>query len=144
MDFKETGGYIMAKYFTLEELTASETARKKGINNKPNEAIKVNLNILMEQLDKIREKFGSPIFVNSGYRCPELNKAVGGVKTSQHQLGVAADLTTRSKDLNRKLYDMIIKNFDYDQCIWESSGSSIWIHYSYVRPNRKLKFNIIK
>lgn len=144
MDFKETGGYIMAKYFTLEELTASETAKKKGIDNTPNDAVVNNLNILMEQLDKIRERYGKPIYINSGYRCPKLNAAVGGVKASQHQLGVAADLTTKSAAEDKKLYDLIVKNFDYDQCIFEKNKNSIWIHYSYVRPNRKLKFNIIK
>ena len=98
----------------------------------------------MEQLDKIRAKWGRPIYVNSGYRCPELNKAVGGVKTSQHQLGVAVDITTKDAKLDKQLYDMIVQNFDYDQCIWERSGSTVWIHYSYVRPNRKLKLSITK
>jgi uncharacterized protein YcbK (DUF882 family) len=134
----------MSQFFTLKELTYSGTALLKKINNTPNEAVKVNLEILMEQLDKIRAKWGRPIYVNSGYRCPELNKAVGGVKTSQHQLGVAADITTKNATLDKQLYDMIVQNFDYDQCIWEKSGSSVWIHYSYVRPNRKLKLSIIK
>lgn len=144
MDFKKAGGFVMARYFTLKELVYSDTAKKKGIDNTPNDAVVNNLNILMEQLDKIREKYGKPIYVNSGYRCPKLNAAVGGVKTSQHQLGVAVDLTTKSAAEDKKLYDLIVKNFDYDQCIWERSGSVVWIHYSYLRPNRKLKFNIVK
>ena len=134
----------MSQFFTLKELTYSGTALLKKINNVPNEAVKVNLEILMEQLDKIRDKWGRPIYVNSGYRCPELNKAVGGVKTSQHQLGVAVDITTKDAKLDKQLYDMIVQNFDYDQCIWERSGSTVWIHYSYVRPNRKLKLSITK
>ena len=134
----------MSQFFTLKELTYSGTALLKKINNVPNEAVKVNLEILMEQLDKIRAKWGRPIYVNSGYRCPELNKAVGGVKTSQHQLGVAVDITTKDAKLDKQLYDMIVQNFDYDQCIWERSGSTVWIHYSYVRPNRKLKLSITK
>ena len=134
----------MSKYFTLKELIRSDTANIKHISNIPNDAVKMNLEILMEQLDKIREKWGSPLYINSGYRCPALNAAVGGVKTSQHQLGVAVDITTRNSVKDKKLYDMIVKNFDYDQCIWEQSGKSVWIHYSYLRPNRKLKFNTIK
>ena len=132
----------MAKYFKLSEFTYSDTAKRKGINNTPNDAIINNLNTLMEQLDKIREKYGKPIYINSGYRCPMLNAAVKGVRTSQHQLGCAADITTRNIEEDKKLYKLIVDNFDFDQCIWENVGSSVWIHYSYVRPNRKLKFTI--
>ena len=133
----------MAKYFKLSELTYSDTAKKLGINNTPNKAIVSNLNILMEQLDKIREKYGKPIYDNSGYRCERLNTAVKGVANSSHMLGCAADLTTRNVAEDRKLYKLITENFDYDQCIWERTGSSVWIHYSYFRPNRKLQFSIV-
>lgn len=131
----------MAKYFTLKELTYSATAQLKGIDNTPNGAEQKNLEILLEQLDKIRAQYGKPIYINSGYRCPKLNKAVKGVNTSQHQLGIAADLDTRKgKAENQKLYDIIAKHFDYDQLLWENNGA--WIHYSYVRPNRHQKANI--
>ena len=133
----------MAKYFKLSELTYSDTAKARGIINTPNKAIESNLNILMEQLDKIREKWGKPIYVNSGYRCERLNTAVKGVSNSQHMLGCAADITTRNTAEDKKLYDLIVNNFDFDQCIWEQSGKSLWIHYSYLRPNRKQKFKII-
>lgn len=128
----------MGKYFTLNELIYSATAELKKIDNTPNGAIKKNLEILIEQLDKIREKWGKPIYINSGYRCPELNKVVKGVDSSQHQLGIAADLDTR-KGLaeNKKLYNLIVNNFQYDQVFFENKGA--WIHYSYVRPNRRLK-----
>lgn len=128
----------MGKYFTLNELIYSATAELKKIDNTPNGAIKKNLEILIEQLDKIREKWGKPIYINSGYRCPELNKAVKGVDSSQHLLGMAADLDTR-KGLaeNKKLYNLIVNNFQYDQVFLENKGA--WIHYSYVRPNRRLK-----
>lgn len=133
----------MAKYFTLKELTYSATAQLKGIDNTPNGAEQKNLEILLEQLDKIRAKYGKPIYIDSGYRCPKLNKAVKGVNTSQHQLGIAADLDTRKgKAENQKLYDIIAKYFDYDQLLWENNGA--WIHYSYVRPNRKMKANVIQ
>lgn len=128
----------MGKYFTVDELIYSDTAKARRIDNTPNGAIKKNLEILIEQLDKIREKWGKPIYINSGYRCEKLNKAVRGVETSQHQLGCAADLDTRlGKEENRKLYNMIIKEFDFDQVLGENNFS--WVHYSYVRPNRKYK-----
>lgn len=132
----------MAKYFKLSELTYSDTAKKLGINNTPNKAIVSNLNVLMEQLDKIRTLYGKPIYVNSGYRCERLNTAVKGVPNSSHMLGCAADLTTRNVAEDRKLYKLITENFDYDQCIFEEVGGSKWIHFSYFRPNRKLKFTI--
>ena len=133
----------MGKYFTLNELVKSDVAKKKFIDNTPNDAIKSNLEILIQQLDKIREKYGHPIYVNSGYRCPKLNKAVKGVSNSQHQLGCAADITTGSTEEDKKLYKLITENFDFDQAIWEKSGQTIWIHYSYLRPNRKQKFTAI-
>lgn len=133
----------MGKYFTLNELVKSNVAKKKFINNTPNKAIESNLNILMEQLDKIREKYGHPIYINSGFRCEKLNNAVKGVPNSQHMLGCAADITTGSTEEDKKLYKLITENFDYDQCLWEKSGSTVWIHYSYLRPNRKQKFTII-
>ena len=129
------------KYFTMNELTYSATANLKKIKNVPNGAVKKNLEILIEQLDKIREKYGKPIYINSGYRSPELNAAVKGVSTSQHQLGCAADLDTRKGRVeNQKLYDLIVKNFDFDQLFWENNGA--WIHFSYVRPNRKIKASV--
>ncbi len=119
------------KYFTIHELTHSDTAHQKGINNTPPPAIKVKLTSLINNLlDPIREAWGSPISVNSGYRCPVLNKAVGGVSTSQHQKGEAADITVGSPELNRQLFDLIAKgDFDFDQLIDESNYS--WVHISY-------------
>ena len=118
------------KYFTIHELTHSDTAHQKGINNTPPPAIKVKLTSLINNLlDPIREAWGSPISVNSGYRCPVLNKAVGGVSTSQHQKGEAADITVGSPELNRQLFDLIAKgDFDFDQLIDESNYS--WVHIS--------------
>ena len=119
------------KYFTIHELTQSDTAHQKGIDNTPPPAIKVKLTSLINNLlDPIREAWGSPISVNSGYRCPVLNKAVGGVSTSQHQKGEAADITVGSPELNRQLFDLIAKgDFDFDQLIDESDYS--WVHISY-------------
>lgn len=76
------------KYFTIEELCESETAEELGIDNTPTDQVKENLTFFTEKiLDPLRESWGSAIVVNSGYRCPELNKAVGGSETSVHPLG---------------------------------------------------------
>lgn len=120
------------KYFTVSELIRSDTAQQKGIDNTPPPAIKVKLTSLINNLlDPIREAWDGPISVNSGYRCPVLNKAVGGVLTSQHQKGEAADITVGSPELNQQLFDLIANgDFDFDQLIDESHYS--WIHISFA------------
>ena len=80
------------KYFSLNEFITSPTARRLGIDNMPTFEIVDNLNRLADYLDGIREKLGKSILINSGYRSPMLNKAVGGVANSQHLKGLAADI----------------------------------------------------
>ena len=123
------------KYFTIKELTRSETARCLGIDNTPPASAVKALHALVDNvLDPLREAWGGPIHVNSGYRCPELNKAVGGTPTSQHQRGEAADITVGSRTANRRLLALIKRlNLPYDQLIDEKGGR--WIHVSH-RPGR--------
>lgn len=129
------------KYFTIEELTRSTTATARGINNTPTPEIKANLERLVDKvLDGLREIYGKPITVNSGYRCPELNKAVGGSKTSDHVKGFAADLTGGSKQENEKIFNIIRDNFAWTQLINERDFS--WVHVSYDPSN--LKKQILK
>ena len=118
-------------YFTIPELTASEKARQFNIDNTPPVGVKIKLSSLIDNLlDPIREKWGKPITVNSGYRCPVLNAKISKVPTSQHIRGEAADITAGSPTQNRKLFDMIAGGgFDFDQLIDESGYS--WIHVSY-------------
>ena len=128
-------------YFTIEELCASDTARRRGIDNTPDAAKRQKLQTLIEQLlDPIRAAWGAPIVVNSGYRSPKLNAAVGGVSTSQHLRGVAADISVGTPAENKRLFDRIVSLRDegriaFDQLIWEkgSSAGPEWIHISY-RP----------
>lgn len=118
------------KYFTIEEMTKSSTATAKGIDNTPSKDIEDKLQKLIEAvLDLLREWYGKPIRVNSGYRCEALNEAIGGSKTSQHCLGEAADITAGSKEENKKLFEYIKDNLPFDQLINESDFS--WIHVSY-------------
>lgn len=129
------------KYFTIEELTRSATATTRGLDNTPTPEIKANLERLVDKvLDPLREKYGKPITVNSGYRCPELNKAVGGSKTSDHVKGFAADLTGGSKQENEKIFNIIRDNFAWTQLINERDFS--WVHVSYD-PNR-IKKQVLK
>lgn len=127
------------KYFTIAELSNSATAKKRGIDNTPTAAAVSNLTKLVDNvLDKLREAWGKPITVSSGYRCPALNTAVGGVKKSQHQNGQAADLVVGGKADNYKLFQLAIKlDLPFDQIIWEKSGSSTWVHISYTDTPRK-------
>lgn len=132
------------KYFTIEELCKSDVAKKSGIKNEPDARTKENLLALIENvLDPIRESWGMPIYVNSGYRCTKLNKAVGGVSNSQHLYGEAADIDTRKgKVMNQALFNAIRGRIQFDQLINENDFS--WVHVSYRRPNRNQVLNITK
>ena len=116
------------KFFTLPELLKSETAETKRISNVPSFAVVENLNKLCQLiLDPARAKLEAPIYVTSGYRCSELNVAVGGVGNSQHLTGCAADL--QYKDLQR-LFGILKDNPNVDQLLFERSKTSTWVHVS--------------
>lgn len=127
------------KNFTIPELTKSATASRRKIDNTPSAAVIANLTALVDNiLDPLREAWGAPIVVTSGYRCVRLNAAVGGVKTSQHTLGQAADIRTVSDKPadNKRLFDLIVKlGLPYDQLIDEYGYN--WVHVSYSSRNRR-------
>lgn len=127
------------KHFTIYELTKSATASRKGIDNTPDEgAIKNLIRLVDNILDPLREAWGAPIIVTSGYRCGRLNKAVGGAAKSQHQYGQAADIRTVSDkpEDNKKLFDLIRElKLPYDQLIDEYGYN--WVHVSYSSRNRR-------
>lgn len=124
----------MAEFFTKSELTRSDTARTLKIDNTPTPEASAALDALMwNVLDPIRRMWGKPIIVNSGYRCPKLNAAIGGSATSQHMKGEAADITAGDPTKNKELFDMIAQSaIPFDQLIDEKNYR--WIHVSY-RPN---------
>lgn len=134
----------MGKYFSIAELTKSSTAIKKKINNTPTKEIENNLNQLIDNiLDPLREAWGEPIIVGSGYRCEALNRAVGGAASSQHKLGQAADIHTKSDSAedNKKLFELIKQlKLPFDQLINEYNYN--WIHVSYSPRNRRQILNI--
>lgn len=107
----------LSENFTLEEFTRSDAASRLGIINEPGEKELAALRVLVSRtIQPLRDKLGVPIHVNSGYRCPELNKAVGGVPTSQHQKGEAADLSIDGK-ANDILEALENNNIPFDQAI---------------------------
>lgn len=135
------------KYFTIEELCQSETAEKLKINNTPDQEIIEHLELLIEcLLDPIREAWGSAIIVNSGYRCEELNKAVGGSKTSVHKLGWSADIRPKNGKMKefKEFIVEFIKTRIWDQCILERSGNTEWVHISLFNNSGKQRRQIFE
>ena len=126
-------------HFTIEELYASATAKAKGIDNKPAVQQLINLVYLTAYvLEPLRVAMGEPIPISSGYRCPRLNEAVGGVRNSQHMTGQAADLSIggdRAK--GRKWFEYIKNHLPFDQLIWERNPrtGTEWVHVSFVYPD---------
>jgi uncharacterized protein YcbK (DUF882 family) len=128
------------KYFTMSELTHSATAVRKGIDNTPDNTAKANLTALVANiLDPLREAYGKPIVVSSGYRCAKLNRAVGGVARSQHITGQAADIqsVSKSKADHKKLFELAQRlRLPYDQLIDEYDYK--WVHISFnTKGNRR-------
>ena len=127
--------------FTLKELTKSDTATRLNLDNNPDEATIENLKLLCQEvLQPIREHFGKSVTVNSGFRSPESNAAVGGSKTSDHCLGRAADIEIDGIP-NPELAQWIMDNLDYTQLILEfytqGQPNSGWVHVSYDPNNLK-------
>lgn len=141
----------MKSYFTIEELCKSDTAKKQNIDNNPSEEVIERLKELIAFLNPIREAWGSAIIVTSGYRCPALNKAVGGSETSVHQIGYGVDLVPKNgKTEEFKLFlEQYVKdnNLKWDQILFEKSKGSIWVHlglYNNYMQQRMIISHIIK
>ncbi len=127
-----------AKYFSVAELVSSATATERGIDNLPSAEVRRNLEtLIVKLLDPVREMWGAPLRVNSGYRCAELNRAVGGARGSSHLRGEAADITTSCRNRNKQLFDMIVAaEMEFDQLIDERNYA--WLHLSYrAEGNRR-------
>jgi len=134
----------LSNYLSLAEVTRSDTAKRKGISNEPTAEHLENLKtISVEVFDKVREYFGVPIFVSSGYRSAALNKAIGGSSTSDHNLGRALDLDQDGHGngvTNADVFNYIKNNLEFDQLIWEfgTDKNPDWVHVGYRKgANRK-------
>lgn len=121
------------KYFTISELIRSDTAIARKIWNGANREQEDNLTALVEAvLDPLRMSYGKPIHISSGYRCPTLNKAIGGVANSQHMKGEAVDIDLGSTTENRKLAKFIVDlKLPFDQLIDEANYA--WVHVSHKK-----------
>lgn len=117
----------LSEHFSLAELTVSEIAARKGLDNLPTEIALQNLSRLAEKLEEVRKVLGKPIMINSAYRSHEVNSAVGGVKTSQHCVGCAADIRVPSMTPDEVVKAIVASRIQYDQLIREFDS---WTHIS--------------
>ena len=141
----------ISKHLSLAEVTRSETAKRKGISNMPTAEHLENFKALAENVfEKVREHFGVPIHISSGYRSKELNYVIGGSLTSQHCLGEAIDIDMDGSDsevTNKMVFDFIVANLDWDQIIHEfgTDSNPDWVHVSYSKKkNRKQRLKAVK
>lgn len=129
------------KYFTISELCRSNVATQLGIENTPNQYQHANMVKLIENLlDPIREAWGAPIYVNSGFRTARLNEAIGGARSSEHMEGRAVDITCRNQIKNKLLFGFIQSlDVEWRQLIWEKGDSTgpQWIHISFNENDNK-------
>jgi hypothetical protein len=126
----------ISDHISYKEAVRSTTAARLGIENKPGGYELVHMEIIAERIfEPLREWVGGPIRINSFYRGPKLNKAIGGSKRSQHMEGRAMDLDdTYGHKTNAEMFNYIKQNLDFDQLIWEfgTDENPNWIHVSYV------------
>jgi len=125
----------LSQYFNLEEMTVSQYAVRKGIANIPTGQEMPNLMEIAQKMDEVRRLLGKPIYVSSGFRNPEVNKAVGGSATSDHVKGLAVDFTCPEFGTVKEVFDAIRKSaLRYDQIISEFDGS--WVHIGFGKRLR--------
>tara|TARA_R100001015_G_C4569215_1_gene127581 strand:+ start:312 stop:770 length:459 start_codon:yes stop_codon:yes gene_type:complete len=131
---------MISKHISYKEGIKSNTATRLGIENEPNKEQLENMKLLAEKVfEPLRLEVGGPIKVNSFFRSPELNKAIGGSSKSQHCKGQAIDIDdTFGRMKNAEMYYYIKSELDFDQMIWEfgTDGNPDWVHVSYVSPEK--------
>lgn len=125
----------LTEHFTLEELTFSDYAVRKGLDNTPqNDAVLANLKVLAQGLEKVRALLNKPVKINSGFRSPAVNVAIGGTLKSHHCLGLAADFVCPSFGTPREICSAIMRSdIQYDQLIYEGT----WVHLSFAPSMRR-------
>ena len=131
---------MISKHISYKEGVHSNTAIRRGIDNTPTDDQLYFMEIVAEEVfEPLREWVGGPIKINSFYRCPELNTAIGGSATSQHCKGQAMDIDdTFGKATNAEMYNFIKEHLDFDQMIWEfgDDDNPAWVHVSYVSAEK--------
>jgi hypothetical protein len=133
----------LSKNLSLAEVIRSETAKRKGISNMPTEAHIENFKLLAEKVfQPIREHFGVPIHISSGYRSAALNTAIKGSGSSQHCSGEAIDIDMDGTSItNAAIFNYIKDNLEFDQLIWEfgTDANPDWVHVSYESTGKQRK-----
>jgi hypothetical protein len=133
----------ISKHLSLAEVSRSETAKRRGINNTPSGEHLENFKKLAENIfEPIREHFGVPIHISSGYRSKELNAAVGGSSSSQHCQGEAIDIDMDGTSItNAEIFNYIKDNLNFDQLLWEFGNDTNpdWVHVSYESTGKQRK-----
>lgn len=136
---------IKSDFFTLEEFTRSSTAKRLKIDNTPNDDIIRNIQYGVQMvLDPLRRILQAPITINSGYRCQELNKAVGGVANSWHTKGNAADIRVKDEEEAKTIFQILKTLPSVDTVLFEHSRNSIWMHVQWdmaKTPRHHYNFN---
>ena len=131
---------MISEHISNKEGVYSITATRLGIENKPNKEQLNNMKLIAEKVfEPLRSYVGGPIKINSFFRSPKLNKAIGGSTKSQHCQGQAIDLDdTFGRCTNAEMYRFIKKHLDFDQMIWEfgDDDNPDWVHVSYVSPEK--------
>ena len=127
------------EHFKKREILYSKTAEENNIDNTPKDTKVIeNINYTLQRLEKIREGYGHPIYINSGYRCDELNELVGGVKNSYHKTGLAVDI--------RWDYDLIVyilEHHSFDKLIREKSKNGMWLHLQFKRDEKEERRKVL-
>lgn len=119
----------LSAYFTFEELTVSQTAVRKGIRNVPGPNELANLTDLAKKLDEVRRLLGRPVLISSGFRCLEVNRAVGSKDSSSHIKGLAADFTCPGFGSVMDIFNKIkVSGVNFDQLIAEHPSKNGWVH----------------
>ena len=133
----------LSKHLSLAEVTRSETAKRNGISNMPTEEHINNFKLLAEKVfEPIREHFGVPIHISSGYRSKALNTAIKGSLSSQHCSGEAIDIDMDGTSItNAQVFNFIKENLNFDQLIWEfgTDKNPDWVHVSYESTGKQRK-----
>ena len=131
---------MLSKHVSLHEGVYSRTAQRLGLKNDPTDEHLLNMITISEKVfEPLRAHVGGPIKINSFYRGPDLNKAIGGSSKSQHCHGQAIDLDdTYGHRTNASMFTFIKNHLDFDQMIWEfgTIGNPNWVHVSYVSPEK--------
>ena len=131
---------MISKHISYKEAVYSRTAQRRDIYNHPENDQADNMRLIAEQVfEPLRSWVGGPIKINSFFRSPELNTAIGGSTKSQHCQGQAIDLDdTFGRATNAEMYEFIKENLDFDQMIWEfgDDDNPDWVHVSYVSENK--------